>query len=291
MRIDDRLLAVSGGLVAAMGRRAEWAPRFVIVGLAILSLVPVLLVGSSPEPSEISFEDLHAGRVPPRTSWLRLTGELRTARRDVSYTFSYPYTYILDDTGGSGLAVTVVAESPLVAGQTEITGVIAGAVSYPGTFASIEADVPTKPGRKDPWLLYSLPAIAAVVMIVGLRAGYPVTRVDERPRSRPLPLAHGAPVPAQWSGRIEGQLVPLDRMLPCTLAVTGERDVETCELIVNEGDSIRILTIRRASPKRYLRMCQVRGCVQALEVHAPACDLILAFARSTDRDRIAVLLE
>jgi len=291
MRIDDRLLAALGRLAAPIAHLPAWGPRVVVIGLAMPSLMAALLVAATPEPSDISFEDLRGGRIPAMTSWLRLVGDLRVVPRDRSYTFSYPYTYTFNDARGSGLAVTVVADSPLTTGQTDITGRIAGAVSYPGTFASIEADIPTKPGRKDPWLLFSLPAIAAVGLVVGLRAGYPVTRPDPPPRSQPTPLEPGTLVAAQWSGRIEGQLVPLDRMLACTLDVAGGGAVDTRELIVTAGVSTRRLTIRRASPKRRLRVCRISGCLPAVEIHAPSADLVLAFSDHTDRDRLAASLE
>jgi hypothetical protein len=289
MRIDDRVLTVVARLVAAMGRRAEWAPRLAAIGLGTLTLLPVLIVGATPEPSDISFEDLQAGRIPPMTSWFRLEGDLRVAPDGARVVPTYPWVYTLRDGRGTGLAVTVVADLPLATGYTQVTGRTSRARSVEGTAGSIEADVPAEPRRNDPWLLLSLPAIGAIGLTIGLRSGYPVVRRDSPLPGRATPLEPGTSVAAQFSGRIESHVVPLDSMLPCTLAVAG--DVDTCDLIVTDRESTRRVAIRRTRLKRRIRICRTSGCTPALEIHAPTCDLILAFADRVDRDRLAASLE
>jgi len=289
MRIDDRILAVLGRLVASLAGWAPWAPRVASIGLATMTLISLLIVGATPEPSDISYEDLQAGRIPAMTSWLRLEGDLTVVPADARYTFTDTWVYTLRDTRGSGLAVTVVADSPLVTGHTQITGRISGALSAPGTFASIAADVPTKPGRHDPWLLYSLPAVMAIGMTVGMRVGYPVVRRESPTASRPAPLPSGGTVAARLGGRIGAREISLDSMRSCTLAVVG--DVETCDLILAERDLTRRITVRRAAMMRRLRICRTSGCEPALEIHAPSGDLVLAFTNRVDRERIATALE
>jgi hypothetical protein len=289
MRIDDRILAVLGRLVASMAGWAPWAPRVASIGLATLTLILLLIVGATPEPSDISYEDLQAGRIPAMTSWLRLEGDLTIVPANASYTFTDQWVYALRDTRGSGLAVTVVADSPLVIGDTQITGRISGVLSAPGTFASIAADVPTKPGRTDPWLLYGLPAVIAIGIGVGMRAGYPVVRRESPAASRPVPFESGGSVAVRLGGRIGGRVIPLDSMRSCTLAVVG--DVETCDLILAERDLTMRITARRAAMTRRLRICRTSGCEPALEIHAPSGDLVLAFTNRVDRERIATALE
>jgi hypothetical protein len=289
MTIVDRVLTVLGRPVAALTTRSEWAPRVAVLGLLVLSVAPMLIVGATPEPSDISYEDLQAGQLPPMTTWLRLKGDLQVVPEDPSYTFTYPYTYTLRDTSGPGLAVTVVATAPLPTGRGEVTGRVSGALSVAGTFASIAADVPTKPGRQDPWLLFSLPAVVAIGTIVGIRAGYPVIRRERRPAARPVARPPGATIGAQLSGRIGTQEVPLDGMLSCTLAVAG--DADTCDLIITDGGTTRTVTVRRGALNRRLRICRTGGCQPALEIHAPTADLMIAFANRVDRDRLAASLE
>lgn len=283
MRLFDRPLAAAGRLAASFGRRARWAPWAVVIGLLTVSLIPALIVGATPQPADISFADLKAERIPAMTSWLRLEGDLRAVPDDSQY------IYTLHDPHNDGLSVTVVSASRLDTGHTQVTGRISGALSVGDSFATIQADVPTEPARHDPWLLFSLPAILAIPVVVGMRVGYPVVRRDPPSRSRPIPLGPDESLPARWCGWIGSESVPVDGMRLCTVAVAT--DVDVCQLTVTDAGSIRRVSTRRASPKRRLRICRTDGCRPALEIRAPSADLVLALDNGADRDRLAAALE
>ena len=288
MTVFDRLLAGVGRLVASIGRRARWAPWALVIGLLTTSLIPALIVGATPQPADISFEDLKAGRIPAMTSWLRMEGDLRAHLDDSQYIYTSAYTYTLHDPQDDRRSVTVVSESPLATGHMQVSGRISGAYSVAGSVATIAADVPTEPARHDPWAVLGLLVILAVLVLIGMRVGYPVIRHERPSRSRPVPLGPDESLAARWSGWIGNDSVPLDAMRPCTIAVAA--DVEVCRLTVTDALSSRTVSTRRGSPKRRVRICRTDGCQPALEIHAPSADLVLAFDDGADRDRLATSL-
>src|SRR5690349_5332452 len=82
MVVIDRVLAVFGWAAAAVerafgGRRsAAW---FVVAALLVVSAIPTIVIGSSPRPTDLSFDDLRYQRIPAMTTWVRLEGELRAS--------------------------------------------------------------------------------------------------------------------------------------------------------------------------------------------------------------------
>lgn len=285
-RALDRPLAAAGRLVAAMGRRGRWAPAVAVVGLLFLSLLPVLIVGSTAQPADISFEDLKANRIPDKTTWLRLTGDLRPVP-------GQSLIYALHDLSNDALVVTIVADEPLATGRTQVTGDLSGVMPVAGSFVAIRADIPTEPARHDPWLLFSIPALLAIPLLVGMRTGYPVVRREPAARTRARAnagrLAAGESLPARWSGWIGNDVVPVGAMRPCSVAV--DEDLDVCQVTITEAGATRRVSTRRASPKDRLRICRTSGSEPALTIHAPSADIVLAFDDARARDRLAASLE
>jgi hypothetical protein len=280
----DRAIAAAGRFHASLRRRARWAPVALVTGLVVLTLIPPLIVGSTRQPVAVSFVDLQAKQIPETTTWIRVEGDLREAPGHEAY------TYTLHDTENDALAVTVVSAGPLPTGPTQVTGVISGA-PIEGTVASIQADVPTEPARHDPWLLFSIPALLAIPVVVGARAGYPVVRLEPRRRDgvRSMPFGPGEPVSARWSGWIGNERVGFNEMRPCSVAVEGDRDVS--RVSVTDAQAVRSVAVRRDSQKRRIRLCRTDGCEVAVEVHAPAADLVFVFADAGLRDRFVATVD
>ena len=216
--------------------------------------------------------------LPPGATWFRLEGDLREAPG------AAPYTYTLHDLSDDSRALTVVATAPLQTGHVEITGRPDGPW-LPGTFLSIQADIPTEPARHDPWLLYALPTVLAVVIVVGAVRGYPVLRREGASSAVVDQLHPGERLAARWSGWIGNERHDFDAMSPCKLEVACDPDV--CLLTVADANGDRTVTHQRASPNRRIRLCRTSGVEHALEVHAPAADLFLVFDDVKSRDRFA----
>ena len=290
MRLFDLALAGAGRVAASIRARGPWVTRAVIAGLLAGTLIPVLIIATTRTPTEVTFNDLKTGLLPPMTSWLRLEGELRPVPDDVEpASGDAAYVYTLSDPTNDRLAVSVESDAPLETGHVQVTGRVSGAGSVPGTVSTIHADVPTEPTRHDPWLLFALPAILAIPVVVGLRTGYPVVRGDPQAPYRAAPLRPDESLSARWSGRIGSESATRDAMRPCTLTVTT--DVDVCQVLVADAATARTVATRRASPKRRLRACWTDGCKPALEIHAPAADLLLTFNNLNDRERLATTLE
>jgi hypothetical protein len=283
VRVFDLPVAAAGRLGAAIARRGRRAEAAVLLALVTLSLIPVLIVGSTRQPTEISFSDLRANRLPAATSWLRLEGDLRTLSS------AGPNTYTLHDLGNDALSVVVLAPAPLATGHTQVTGRLTGTTLVADGFATIEADLPAEPARHDPWLLFSIPVLLALLLLLAIRLGYPVVRRDPPARSRAHPLGSGDRLSARWSGWIGNEQVPLAEMRPCTIEVAP--DVDVCLLTITDGGAVRRVSTRRASPKQRLRLCWTGATRPALQVHAPSADLVVSLEAAADRDRLAASLE
>ncbi len=277
----DRAIALLGRAGTALDRGGTWLPWAVIGGLVVLSLLPALVVGSTKQPTEISLADLEAQRIPAVTSWFRLEGDLQEASHDGGYWYR-----LVNPKGGRG--VTVVSTAPLPTGSTEVTGRISPETPLNGTFQSIAADVPTVPARHDPWPLFALPAVAALGLLVGRRAGYPVARRDRAPAVPAQPLAPGERLQAWWSGRITTEVVPIDSMHPCSISVVQEGDI--CQLTIHETGPQRTVPVRQAGFQKRIRICRTSGCNPAVEVHGQSGDLILVFEGRGERDRLVASL-
>jgi hypothetical protein len=274
----DLPLAGAGRSYATLRRRARWLPAVVVVALFVSSLIPILVVGSTKQPNDVSLKDLQTQNLPAGASWFRLQGDLRDEPS------ASPYTYRLHDLSDETRAVTVVSDTPLPTGTVEITGRQDGP-SLRGTFLSIQADVPTEPVRHDPWLLYAIPAVLAIVIIVGWVRGYPVKRRDGGSPAAVDQLRPGERLPATWGGWISSEAHALDAMAPCEVEVSCDADV--CSMTITDTDGARTVPHRRASPKRRIRLCWTSGVRHGLDLHAPAADLVLAFDSETARDRFA----
>jgi hypothetical protein len=285
--VIDRAMAVAGWVYASLRRRGARVPLVVMVGLLIASLVPVLIVGSTPEPTAISLADLRDQRLPAGTSWYRFEGELRPVAGASPATG--PFVYTLHDTGDDSVAITVVSPAKLDAGHAQVTGRIGSTASVRGTFQTLDVDVPTEPVRHDPWWLFGIPALMALTIAYGRHVGYPVVRRDRRRSAPAIPVRPDESLPARWSGRVGSDLVAADAMQPCTVFVTC--DSEVCEVVLTEDAAARTVLTRRASPKQRLRICRTDGSLAALGIHAPTADLVIAFETVADRDRLGATVE
>jgi hypothetical protein len=274
----DLALAGAGKTYAELHRRARWAPAAVVAALVLLSLLPVLIVGSTKQPNQISLADLAAQRIPAGATWFRLDGDLRKASG------AGPFVYTLHDLGDDALAVTVVADAALPTGHVQVTGHQSGA-PLQGTFLSIQADVPTEPARHDPWLLFSIPALLAIPIVVGGLRGYPVVRRDGESSAVVAPLGPGERLSGYWGGWIGNERHEIDAMSACSIEVTCDPDV--CRMTITDADGVRTVPHRRESPKRRIRFCRTSGLQHGLDLHAPVADLLLAFDEAADRDRFA----
>jgi hypothetical protein len=279
----DLGLAAMGGLAAAIGRRfgrgrGTW---LVVIGLVLLSAIPTYLIGSSPRPTDLTFDDVHVGRIPAMTSWVRLEGELRLFPGSDSL-------WELHDTGNDALFVIVITDAPLEPGHTVMTGRLSPRTATTGNIGSLDPDIPAVPKRNEPFGLILLPAAVGGMIVVGRWLGYPVVRRQRRSRVAAPRLAAGERLEGRWCGRIGGEVVAVAAARPASIGVTAGPDVH--ELSVRDDEADRMVRVRGSLAVPLVKVCRIGGCDPGVLIRAQNADVVLVFDRREDRDRLVSTL-
>jgi len=286
----DRVLSIAGWSAETIRRLAggsHRAVRYVVLVLLLVSAIPMAFVGSSPRPSDLSFEDMRSGRIPGTTTWGRLEGDLRRT------TSAFGGLYELHDAKDAALYVIVITDADLPDGHAMVTGRISPRFAATGNVGSIDADVPAVPRVDEPIWLYLTPALIALVIALGIQRGYPVVRGDRRSEFFVAQAGDGEQVPVRWSGRIGREVVERAEARPGTVAVAPALDATEMDdlTIVDDGSAvIRTTRLRHHAAIREVRLCHVSGSDPGLELHPAASDIFLAFSDRAARDRLVARL-
>jgi hypothetical protein len=282
----DLALSVAGRVANEVGRwvdasdRARWS---IVAGLLLLSAIPISFVGSSPRPTDLTFDDVRQGHIPAMTTWVRLEGDLRATENSGGTLYE-----LHDSRDDARYVIVIAADGPLPTGQTTVTGRISPNITTTGNVGTIDADVPAVPPVDEPIWLYLTPGVIAIVIAIGIRAGYPVVRRERGPGDRSHRLAPGEPVAVRWSGRIASESVARVAPRRGVLEVATEPDLSYLSLTT--GDVPRTIRMRRPASAQRVRVCWVRRREPGLEVHSQNADLVLAFDDHATRDRLAATL-
>jgi hypothetical protein len=279
----DLGLAAIGGMAAAIGRRfgtgrGTW---LVVIGLVLVSGIPTYLIGSSPRPTDLTFEDVHVDRIPAMTSWVRLEGDLRPFPGSDSL-------WELHDPANDALYVLVITDAPLTPGHTILTGRLSQRTATTGNIGSLDPDIPAVPKRNEPFGLILLPAAVGGMIVVGRRLGYPVVRRQRRSRVQGPRLATGERLDGRWCGRIAGQVVPAAAAQPASIGVTAGPDVH--ELSIRDHEANRVVRVRGSLAVPLVKVCRVGGCDSGVLIRAQNADVVLVFQRREDRDSLVSTL-
>lgn len=247
-----------------------------------MSAIPVLFIGSSPRPTDLTFEDVRLERIPAMTSWVRLEGDLRPPEGGVGDLFE------LHDLKDPSLYIYLSNASSLPLGHEVVTGYISPRRAETGNVGTMIADVPAVPKANEPFALILLPAAVGTFVALGINVGYPVRRYEGRWRAAPRPLEPGASVATRWSGRIGGELIAPTASIPARVSAAGEHDF--FDVTIAGPGVPRVIRTRRPAPATRIRVCRTGGCQPGLEIHAPTADLLLIFEDPETRDRLAATL-
>lgn len=279
----DLGLAGAGRLAAAIdrraGRRRAW---YIVAGLVTASAIPVLFIGSSPRPTDLTFEDVRLERIPAMTSWVRLEGDLRVREAGVGK------LYELHDLKDDSLFLFLTNAESLAPGHEIVTGRISPRSATTGNIGTLIADVPAVPKANEPFAVILFPAAVGAFVAMGINVGYPVRRHEAPSRIAPRPLEPGASVAVRWSGRIRSETVSPDGSIPAQVTVVSEPD--RFDVTMAMADVTQVVRTRRPAPATRVRLCRIGGCEPGLEIHAPTADLLLIFADGDVRDRLAATL-
>ena len=277
-------VAAAGRLAATIerrvgGRRHTW---YVVTGLVLMSLIPVLFIGSSPRPTDLTFEDVRLERIPAMTTWVRLEGDLRVREGGIGN------LYELHDLTDDDLYVLIHNAASLPPGRQLVTGRISPRAAETGNIGTLIADVPAIPNANEPFAIILFPAAVGAFVAMGISVGYPVRRRERGSRAAPRPLEPGGTVEARWSGRIESEVVPLDASIAARVSVEAEPD--RFDVTIASDEATHVVRTRRPAAANRVRLCRTDGCEPGLEIHAPTADLLLIFYDRESRDRLAATL-
>jgi hypothetical protein len=283
-------MAAAGRLATTLDRRvSRRGTSLIVIGLVTFSGIWTYLIGSSPRPTDLTFEDVRTGSIPAMTSWVRIEGDLRPYPNSDSL-------YELHDIAEPSLYLIVISDAPLLLGHQVMTGQISPTTGETtGNIGSLDPDIPAVPKQNEPFAIIWLPAGVAAMILLGQRLGYPVVRRERPKLLHAPPLAPGERLRAQRSGRIESDEVSPADAVPC--AVEVRRGDETHGLVLIDdaeagGDrpAEQVVRVRRSVPVVWLKVCRTNGCDRGVLVHAQAADLVLVFNERTERDRLVTSL-
>jgi len=282
--------AVSGWLATTLDRRVSTRGTWlIVVVLVAISLVWTYLIGSSPRPTDLTFEDIRTGSIPAMTSWARVEGDLRPYPNSDSL-------YELHDTGDPSLYLIVISDAALPLGHQVMTGQISPtAGKTTGNIGSLEPDIPAVPKRNEPFAIIWLPAALAAVILLGRRLGYPVVRRERSKLLHAPPLAPGERLRAQRSGRIGSEHVSPAEAVACEVEVRRGGDAHELVLIDDAPapagrPAEQIIRVRRSVPIARLKICRTTSCDRGVLVRAQSADLVLVFRERSERDRLVTSL-
>jgi len=261
--------------------------RYVVTGLLLATAISIGLVASTKRPTDLTFEDMRLERIPAMTSWGRLEGELQRTSS------AFGGLYELHDSIDPALYVIVITDADLPDGHAMVTGRVSPRFARTGNVGSIDADVPAVARVDEPIWLYLTPAVIALVIILGIRLGYPIVRVDRRSDFFVAQVADGEQVPVRWSGRIGRETVDRAEARPGTVAVAPASDAMGMDdLTITDEIEPRTRTtrLRQHAAVREVRLCRVSGSEPGLELHPAASDVILTFSDRAARDRLVARL-
>jgi len=282
--------AAAGWLATTLDRRVS--PRgtwLIVIGLVTVSVIWTYLIGSSPRPTDLSFEDIRTGSIPAMTSWARVEGDLRPYPNSDSL-------YELHDTADPSLYLVVISDETLPLGHQVMTGQISPTTGETtGNIGSLVPDIPAVPKRNEPFAIIWLPAGLAAIILVGRRLGYPVVRRERSKLLHAPPLAPGERLRARRSGRIGSDVVSLVDAVACEVEV--RRGDDTHELVLIDDTQApadrpaeQVIRVRRSVPTVRLKVCRTTACDRGVLVHAQSADLVLAFRERSERDRLVTSL-
>ena len=317
--MTGRFLATCGWLAGQIGRPFRAIPLGrlrvalpVLVALLLtgVAAVPIVLPLLDPQPEDVTVQQIFDGATTHPDGWIRLEG--RVVPLQSSPTGERGRYALLVDAVNTLRAVAVRNDSRLDGvASARLSGILSPAAVVVEEELPIEAtvagtppqvvpdrivvlDAIAKPERQMAWWLAIPPAVLALLILIGVRAGYPVFRPTTEIDVLANPLGMGERVPTAYGGRIGSSVRPLS-------------DPGGALLLVRRGTSGSMLTAQPLSDDGGVAPAPVQiggswtsgrigavhtltETVPALQVRSELVDATFLFARNAERDRVAALI-
>jgi hypothetical protein len=318
-----RLLALCGWLAWQAGAPFRATPlrrhhaRVVVVLavlLAVLATIPLIAPQLAPQPRDTVVQEIFDGVASSTGTWIRLRGRaFPLAESPTGEAGSYA---LLVDEANPLRAIAVRADAPVTdapqaVGVEAFSGRLAEATVTAPEELPIEATVAGTPPRVVPdriveldpvatpertvlWPLSVLPALLAVLLLIGARVGYPIFRASKTIDVLAAPLGLGERLPAAYGGVVG----PSTRELA---------DPGAALLLVRRGPKGNLLTAQPLADDgglppgpvtiggswtagRIGEVHTVNETVPALIIRSELVNATFLFARTAERDRVAALV-
>lgn len=278
--------------------------------LLVLAALPIILPQLDPQPQDVTVGQVVDGAVTEPTGWVRLTGRV-VPLTDSPTGLPGRFALLVDelDTFTAIVlrtdAAVEAAASTTVTGRLEVAGVIVTET------LPIEATVAGTPPRVVPdrvvvldeaplpertvlWPVSILPAVLASIFLIGARVGYPVFRPTTEIDVLSGPLGPGERLPAAYGGRIGQDVRPLTdpggTLLLVRRGPTG--NLLIAQALADDGGAApQPVTIGGSwTSGRIGHVYTVSETVPALVIRSELVDATFLFARTSERDRVAALI-
>jgi hypothetical protein len=319
--VIGRILATCGWLAWQLGRpfratplrRLRSAPvaliALILLGAAAVPIVAPLL---DPQPEDVTVQQVFDGATTHPDGWIRLHGRVVTLRQSPTGEGG-SFALLVDADNPLRAIVLRGEERPPDADLAMLTGLLTPATSTvtveeelpdearvagtpPRIVADqvVQVDPVAKPERSVPWPLAIPPVILAGIILLGVRAGYPVFRPTTEIDVLAGPLAVGERVPTAYGGRIGPNQRPMTDPGGALLLVrrgpTG--NFLTAQPLADDGGvaPAPVLIGGSWTSGRIGAVHTVTETVPALEVRSELVDATFLFARNAERDRVAALV-
>ena len=317
--MTGRFLATCGWLAGKIGRpfralpngRARNAPVLLLAALLlVVAAVPIVLPSLDAQPEDVVAEQIFDGDTTHPDGWVRLRG--RIVPLQSSPTGEQGQYALLVDEDNTLRSVVVRSDARLdEAASTQVSGFLTPATVAVEEDLPIEAtvagtepivvrdqivtlDAVPKPERQVWWPLAIPPALLALLLLVGIRAGYPVFRPTTEIAVLISPLAVGERVPAAYGGRIGPDVRPLSDPGGALLLVRRgpNGSVLTAQALADDGGlaPAPVAIGGSWSTGRVGAVHTLTETVPALEVRSELVEATFLFARNAERDRVAAMI-
>ena len=317
--MTGRFLATCGWLAGKIGRpfgalpsgRARNAPVVLLAALlAVVAAIPIVLPMLDAQPEDVVAQQIFDGATTHPDGWIRLRG--RIVPLESSPTGEPGRYALLVDEDNTLRAVVVRSDARLnAAASAQVSGFLTPAAVVVEEDLPIEAtvagtepivvgdqivtlDAVPKPERQVWWPLAIPPAILAILLLVGVRAGYPVFRPTTEIAALVSPLTVGERVPTAYGGRIGPDVRPLSDPGGALLLVRRgpSGSLLTAQALADDGGlaPAPVLIGGSWSSGRVGAVHTLTETVPALEVRSELVDATFLFARNSERDRVAAMI-
>jgi len=320
-RMIGRILAFGGWMAWQVSRRLATLPaigprvaRYGATGVAalllLLAAVPFIIPLFDAQPQTITVQAILDGRTHDADAWVRLSGnvvELETSPTGAEGAFA-----LLADRINPLRSVVVEGDiRPLLGEQTNVTGRLTEAIvvidtdelpieatvaGTPPTIVNdrvVLLDAAPKAERVSLWPLSILPLLAAILVFIGGRIGYPVFRESFEVDVLAGPLAAGERVPAAFGGRVGSNRAELSEPGAVLFMVRRgpKGNVLTAQPLAEAGPAPAPVTIGGGwTSGKTGYVYTVTETVPAMVVRSAEVDATFLFAKPSERDRIAALI-